>query len=120
MSAPAAVVEAPSAPMPIATRVIPASAPNLNLWSRIAFRPFSVRMINTILETLAPILQAEAARGHAVDGGWTPIIGTGAHHQHPTAAGGAQDETSLDQFGDNQHALGIRHEFGGVGKVLAA
>ena len=54
MSAPPAAVEAPSRPMPTATMVTPASAPNLNLWSTIACRPFSVRMMNTISETLPP------------------------------------------------------------------
>jgi hypothetical protein len=36
-------------------QVTPASAPTLNLWSRMAFKPFSVRMMKTISETLAPI-----------------------------------------------------------------
>ena len=55
MSAPTAAVEEPSMPMPTATRVTPASAPNLNLWSRMAWKPFSVRMMKTISDTLPPI-----------------------------------------------------------------
>ena len=54
-------------PRPTATRVTPASAPNLKLVVRMALKPFSVRMTRRF-PTPGADLQAQAARAHAGGG----------------------------------------------------